>query len=217
MNCHTSVVACREKAKRAGGSWKCLGLDEMERGGEHWPVPSKPSLVVIPMECNFSGRVAEVKRIVDCVKAISDQYYVCVDVAKYAAFNKIELEEIGADFAVGSFYKIFGSPTGLGFLFLRKSAVEAVINPRHYGGGGVSAILPNEDFTVLRKNVEEVFEPGTINFRGIISLRWGFDNLDDLGGADAMKDHVQSLTREFKRVMGELGGDDIEFHSHESR
>lgn len=168
------------------------------------------------MECNFSGRIADVKRIIGILRDISDLYFVAVDIAKYSAFHEIDLWDMGADFAVGSFYKIFGAPTGLGFLLMKRTAAAGVVMPRYFGGGGVSAVLPDEDFVVLRKNAEEVFERGTVNFRGILSLKWGFESLDDLGGVKAMRDHVECLSREFRRSMKLAGGGEVQFHCQES-
>ena len=211
-NSHTSVVGCRENAKQKGGAFVCLTLDEME-DAKNWPVPTVPSLVVIPAECNFSGRLAKVRRIVDVVKGVSEKYYVALDVAKYAAFHEMDLGNLGVDFAVGSFYKMFGSPTGLGFLFMRRAVAEKVLKVGYFGGGGVNAVLPEEDFVVMRENIEEVLEPGTLNFRGIVELKWGFESLEELGGVGAMRRHVGCLSREFRKRMGEMGGENVKFHS----
>ncbi|GMH46362.1 hypothetical protein TrRE_jg4146 [Triparma retinervis] len=211
-NSHTSVVGCRENARRRGGTFKCLTLEEMGEA-ENWPIPDKPSLVVIPAECNFGGRLADVRGIVEVIRGVSDKYYVALDVAKYAAFHEVDLGELGVDFAVGSFYKMFGSPTGLGFLFMRRAVVERVLKVEYFGGGGVNAVLPGEDFVVKRRNVEEVLEPGTVDFRGIVGLRWGFRSLQELGGVEKMRKHVKCLSGEFRRRMGEVGGDSVVFHS----
>eukprot|EP00520_Triparma_pacifica_P020498 CAMPEP_0118632188 /NCGR_PEP_ID=MMETSP0785-20121206/307_1 /TAXON_ID=91992 /ORGANISM="Bolidomonas pacifica, Strain CCMP 1866" /LENGTH=77 /DNA_ID=CAMNT_0006522933 /DNA_START=601 /DNA_END=830 /DNA_ORIENTATION=+ len=77
-----------------------MTLDDMGNA-KNWPVPSKPSLVVIPAECNFSGRVANIRKLVRIVRGVSDKYYIALDVAKYAAFHEMDLGDLGADFATG--------------------------------------------------------------------------------------------------------------------
>lgn len=110
---------------------------------------------------------------------------------------------------------MFGSPTGLGFLFIKKDMIECCTEMGYYGGGSVNLVLPGTDFKVLRKNIEDIFEAGTINYRSIISLRHGFNSISELGGLPVILEHVKSLNEEFKRVMVLKFGDNIVIHSHD--
>ena len=53
---------------------------------------------------------------------VSTIYQVLVDTAAYAPHSRLALStDLPADFAVISFYKLFGWPTGIGALIMRKS------------------------------------------------------------------------------------------------
>jgi molybdenum cofactor sulfurtransferase len=59
---------------------------------------------------------------VSAIHARSGRWLVLVDVAKHAATAPLELSQLGADFAVLSFYKICGWPDALGALIIRRGA-----------------------------------------------------------------------------------------------
>ena len=52
-----------------------------------------------------------------------------------------------------SFYKIFGYPTGLGALIVRKDAA-ADLRKRYFGGGAVAASVADEDFYRWLSNLQ---------------------------------------------------------------
>ncbi len=146
-------------------------------------------LLVLPLECNFSGdrfdwsptvaaaRASNVCTYLQCPTGqlrVCHKWNVLLDTAKAAATSPVDIPNSCApDYAVASFYKIFGYPTGLGVLIMKKhpkskrnSSVpeEGLINsseellidgrkdsPRHYfGGGSVDVVLPRKDFVVPR-------------------------------------------------------------------
>ena len=145
-------------------------------------------LLVLPVECNFSGdrfdwnntttslKSSCFSSYLDCVEygkiAICHKWHVLLDTAKAAATSQVHLPTLipfGPDFAVISFYKMFGAPTGLGVLFVKKQCrkskrnptqtnespkcclVEQNASPRHFfGGGSVDVVLPGKDFVVTR-------------------------------------------------------------------
>ena len=145
-------------------------------------------LLVLPVECNFGGdrfdwnntttslksscfssylHCAEFGKIKTCHK-----WHILLDTAKAAATSQVHLPTLipgGPDFTVVSFYKMFGTPTGLGALFVKKQhrkskrnhtqtnesqeacLVEQNASPRHFfGGGSVDVVLPGKDFVVAR-------------------------------------------------------------------
>jgi hypothetical protein len=108
---------------------------------EDHPTPVPPSgvhhLLAYPLESNFDGarhsaklpaalraartsshRLGWHERRVEQVgasattAATSGSWWTCVDAAKHAATSPLDLDDLGADFVVVSFYKIFGYPTG---------------------------------------------------------------------------------------------------------
>jgi aspartate aminotransferase-like enzyme len=61
------------------------------------------------------------------VQAKSDadnEYFVLLDSAAYAATHALDLSAVQPDFVTVSFYKLFGYPSGLGALLVRKQAAQ---------------------------------------------------------------------------------------------
>ena len=55
-----------------------------------------------------------------------------------------------------SYYKIFGYPTGLGALLVRKDALK-LLSKRYFGGGAVSVSVADRDF--FRSDSEACMQP----------------------------------------------------------
>jgi molybdenum cofactor sulfurtransferase len=114
------------------------------------------------------------------------------------------------DFACISLYKLFGEPTGLGILFVRRSEITTLLHdmnaPRYFGGGSVDVVLSGDNFMVSKTQPSPlaVLSNGTSHFRGIISLSHGFDEIDRLGGMDAINRHATCLTAECARRLKKL-------------
>jgi selenocysteine lyase/cysteine desulfurase len=171
-------------------------------------------LLVVPMECNFGGDRPNVKVALEklhdmnvstkefilcrvCKRKHHQRWYTMLDIAKAASTSPVDLCQMNPDFACVSFYKLFGEPTGLGCLFVKRTAIDVLFPPniddtdallslsysnrrRNYiGGGSVNAIVPGQDFTVPRSEPTPLasFTSGTSHFRGIVALLAGFNEL----------------------------------------
>ena len=55
-----------------------------------------------------------------------------------------------------SYYKIFGYPTGLGALLVRKDALKC-LRKRYFGGGAVSVCVADRDFFRCLAAFRQVF------------------------------------------------------------
>jgi molybdenum cofactor sulfurtransferase len=64
----------------------------------------------------------------------ANSYLVVLDAAAYAATHALDLSAVQPDFVPVSFYKLFGYPTGLGALLVRKKAARQ-LNKVYFGGG----------------------------------------------------------------------------------
>ena len=70
-----------------------------------------------------------------------------LDIAKAASTGPVNLCQENTDFACLSFYKLFGQPTGLGALLVKRSTLSLLFknqqkDERHYiGGGSLNVIL----------------------------------------------------------------------------
>ncbi|KAF1776937.1 Cyclophilin-like domain [Phytophthora cactorum] len=173
MDSHTSVLGIRGYAAAQGSSIACVGLSELEEmervAAENeqasaestcCPTETSPmSLFAFPAECNFSG-VRHSLCIVDQIRAgrwkntstkseLMTKWFVLVDAAKYVGTHRLDLSTHHPDFVVLSFYKIFGYPTGLGALIVRKAALPS-LRREYQGGGTVQSILAGRNHAVPR-------------------------------------------------------------------
>lgn len=212
---HTSVLGMRECALRAGASFRVWSQpEEMSDILRHTDqvAPSSQSkaqtssnLVVLPLECNFTGdRLSP-----HVYQAFRSQQTWCVglDMAKAACTGPVSLKEWDPDFAVVSFYKLFGAPTGLGALLVKKNSSLAamLLSPApqqhaYFGGGTVQVVVPARDY-VVRHTTETSIRGGTSHFRGICELKYGLETLQKLGGMPAIQNHTNALARELVRRL----------------
>ena len=162
-------------------------------------------LLILPLECNFGGDRFDWSNTIAAARASCESSNVCglklqsprqfinntkiqirhkwhtlLDIAKAASTSPVHLPTAapggGPDYAVASFYKLFGLPTGLGCLLLKKQPqtygtphrngldvkdqgvtngvhapfLEHRIRRHYFGGGSVDVVLPHRDFTVAR-------------------------------------------------------------------
>uniref|UniRef100_A0A182JK47 Molybdenum cofactor sulfurase n=1 Tax=Anopheles atroparvus TaxID=41427 RepID=A0A182JK47_ANOAO len=154
----------------------------------------RPSLLVYPAQCNFNGtkyplQLCEQVERYGLHGYAKDQFHVCLDAASYVSTSPLNLALHKPSFVCLSFYKIFGYPTGLGALLVRKD-VEHLLLPgkRYYGGGTVKIAMSGMGrFHVKRDRLAERFEDGTINFLAIASLLPCMDTLERLIGPSTME------------------------------
>ena len=162
-----------------------------DRDGEH---VKTGNLFVFPMESNFSGSrysLDIVKKIQDgCVglSAAQKRFRVLVDAAKSSSSFPPDLSKYKPDFVAMSYYKIFGYPTGLGALVVRKDAMSEM-EPGYFGGGTVDFLLPERDMIVFRDGVQK-FENGTPSFLSIPAAVTGFRWVQKMNRIPHTIDHV---------------------------
>lgn len=248
QNAHTSVVGVRGAALAQGARFHSEPLDDLlqsiaaresvtkwERAGNCDDCCSCKNsstvnnLLILPLECNFGGDRPEVRTAIQHVQAASSasvkknsRWSTMLDLAKAASTGPVNLRELNPDFACLSFYKMFGEPTGLGCLFVKRASIDVLMGKennrnhkgseslRHYfGGGSVDAVLPRVDFGVRRSEPTSLasLANGTVHFRGIASLRHGFDEFIRMGGMTAIKQHTTTLAAELVRRMRSLEHD----------
>ena len=81
---------------------------------------------------------------------------ICVDLASLCGTSAIQLRNYhNPDFVALSFYKIFGYPTGIGALLIRKTALAEKLKPEGFFGGSVDFYNPETGEFVLKENFEE--------------------------------------------------------------
>ncbi|KAJ9480127.1 Molybdenum cofactor sulfurase [Pseudozyma hubeiensis] len=196
---HTSAVGIRDLAARCdvtSASFTAESAADVDHEG----------LVVLPLQCNATG-----KRYVDLAKrlrrSMSDRTLVMVDAASYlSSSQRLDLSLWSAqevpDLVAFSFYKIFGYPTGLGGLLVRKSAAPRLLHKTYYGGGTVDSILAETRWTKPRKDLEARLEDGTSNIHGILAVNTALEYYENAFGPwDLRGDHVAGLSSRLVRAM----------------
>jgi molybdenum cofactor sulfurtransferase len=181
---HNSVNGIREYCTNRGGQFNYaklrhedLLIDQEELLKDLSAHNDKENkLFAFPAQSNVSG----VKHDLSWVKKAQDKGWdVLLDAAAYVPTIKLDLKEIQAEFVTVSFYKIFGYPTGIGCLFVKKSAFPK-LKKRWFAGGTVNLASVRSPHFFLADNYER-FENGTIDYLGIPALKIGLDHIEYIG------------------------------------
>ncbi len=194
---HNSVNGIREYCKNGGAPFEYIPIHfedlrvdriALEKALDAYP-DKKNKLLAFPAQSNVSG----VKHDLEWIRKAKEKGWdVLLDAAAYVPTNPLDLSQIEPDFVSISFYKIFGYPTGLGCLLLRKTAFQKLHKPWFAGGTVSLASVRSADF-FLQDNHER-FEDGTVNYLGIPAVKIGIDYIESIG-IGRIHDKVMRLTR----------------------
>lgn len=200
---HNSVNGIREFSKNAGGSFEYAPIqyedlnihqESLENYLEAQP-DKKNKLFAYPAQSNVSG----VKHSLDWInKAQAEGWNVLLDAAAFVPSSKLDLSEYHPDFVSVSFYKIFGYPTGIGCLLIKKDSFNILRKP-WFAGGTVTLASARSPHHYLAENHER-FEDGTINYLDIPAVGMGLDYINSIG-IESIQERVCSLVQ---YLAGEL-------------
>jgi molybdenum cofactor sulfurtransferase len=150
--------------------------------------PAQDNLFAFPAQSNFSG----VKHPLDLVKRAQDKgWCVLLDAAAFVPTNRLDLQAVQPDFVTVSFYKMFGYPTGVGALLIRRSVFSKLRRP-WFAGGTVNFASVQSRSHVLAPN-EAAFEDGTLNYLSIPAVEIGLRHIKSIG-IDRIAQRVRCLT-----------------------
>ncbi|PIO66742.1 aminotransferase, class V [Teladorsagia circumcincta] len=164
---HNSVVGMREVVKGKVEEVLCVDRCEVLLNNVNC------GLFTMTAMSNFCGRKYDLSLVAELERL---GWWICLDAASLVSTSHLSLKEVRPHFVAISFYKIFGYPTGIGALLVRRDAINR-LQPRAFAGGTVRQILSDEFYSVLRDNIEERLEQGTLNYYAICALSKGFDDL----------------------------------------
>jgi selenocysteine lyase/cysteine desulfurase len=193
---HNSVNGIREFAQARGARVTYLPVhapamrfdaDEMRR---HLHRPgNRPRLFAFPAQSNFSGVQHDLAWVAEAQALGWD---VLLDCAAFAPTNRLDLSQVHPDYVPLSFYKLFGYPTGVGALIMRRATLERLRRPWFAGGTITIASVQDKGWHYLIRG-EAGFEDGTVNYLSLPAVEIGLDHMRAVG-IDAIHTRVVALT-----------------------
>ena len=150
--------------------------------------PAQGNLFAFPAQSNFSGVKHPLKLVTD---AQGKGWDVLLDAAAFVPTNRLDLRVVCPEFVCLSFYKMFGYPTGVGALLIRRSALAKLRRP-WFSGGTVNFASVHGQAHVLAPH-EAGFEDGTLNYLSIPAVDIGLRYLESVG-IDSIGERVRCLT-----------------------
>jgi selenocysteine lyase/cysteine desulfurase len=203
---HNSVNGIREFAKARGArvayvpiaapdlrvsESDVLAALSRRRGSGH-------GLFAYPAQSNFTG----VQHPLHWVSRAQDEGYdVLLDAAAYVPANRLDLSAVRPQFVAVSWYKVFGYPTGVGCLLVRRDALARLRRPWFSGGTIWGAGVQGGWHRMLEG--EGAFEDGTLNFLSIPDVATGLDWVSGIG-LDVIHQRVSDLTGRLLESLGRL-------------
>jgi molybdenum cofactor sulfurtransferase len=193
---HNSVNGIREFAVARGASLSYAPLTTPELRLDESQIDrlletasqDGQNLFAFPAQSNFTG----VKHPLELVaRAQARGWDVLLDAAAFVPTNRLDLRRVSPEFVCVSFYKMFGYPTGVGCLLVRKSVLPRLRRP-WFAGGTVNFATVGGMRHLLSPG-EAGFEDGTLNFLSIAAVEIGLRHLASVG-IDVIQTRVRCLT-----------------------
>jgi selenocysteine lyase/cysteine desulfurase len=181
---HNSVNGIREFAKVKGAQVTYVPLTKPDLRIDRAKLDDilnsvdmdQNNLFAFPAQSNYSG----VKHSLDLIEqAHSKGLDVLLDAAAYVPTSGLDLGVVKPEFVAISFYKMFGYPTGIGALLIRKAVFQKMKRP-WFAGGTVNFASVQGNGHYLAPN-EAAFEDGTVNYLDIPAIKTGLQHLEKVG------------------------------------
>lgn len=195
---HNSVNGIREFCHQRGGTTTYMPVrrDDLQiddalliRTFNHVANEACCNLFAYPAQSNASGVKHDLKWI---DVAQQKGFHVLLDAAAYVPTSKLDLSIVSPDFVSLSFYKMFGYPTGIGCLLIRKQSFN-LLKKTWFAGGTVNLVATASQHKFL-KDGHERFEDGTLNYNNIPAVEAGLTYLESIG-MDRIANRVSKLVR----------------------
>ena len=178
---HNSINGIREFARSKACEfnytpiYQNLRIDE-ESLMNNLDKEGKNKLFALPAQSNVSG----VKHDLNLIsKAQEKGWDVLLDAAAFVPTDILDLQKHQPEYVALSFYKMFGYPTGLGALLVRKSAFDKLKKPS-FSGGTITIVSVKGDGHHLEKEAAR-FEEGTVNYLDIPAIKSGLEYFEAIG------------------------------------
>ncbi len=181
---HNSVNGIREFAKAKGARVTYVPLTKPDLRLDRAKMDDilnsvdrdQNNLFAFPAQSNFSG----VKHSLDLIEqAHGKGLDVLLDAAAFVPTNHLDLSAVKPEFISISFYKMFGYPTGIGALLIRKAVFRKMRRP--WFAGGTVNFASVQGYGYYLSPDEAAFEDGTVNYLNIPAIKTGLQHLEKVG------------------------------------
>ena len=206
---HNSVNGIREYCSHRNGKFSYakirhedLTIDEEQLENDLNAYDDKQSkLFAFPAQSNVTGVKHDLRWINYAGKKGWD---VLLDAAAFVPTDRLDLSEYKPDFVPVSFYKIFGYPTGIGCLLVRKNSFHK-LRKRWFAGGTVKLASVLSPSHILADDHER-FENGTVNYLDIPAIKIGLDFIENIG-LDKINNRISSLRNYLVEEIADISHD----------
>ncbi|MEO0332243.1 MAG: aminotransferase class V-fold PLP-dependent enzyme [Bacteroidota bacterium] len=219
---HNSINGLRSYCCNKGGTYEYTALQEdltinrlQLRTQLTQPNNTNHRLFAFPAQSNVSG----VKHNLDWIPiAQREGWDVLLDAAAFVPTSPLDLSITQPDFVSLSFYKMFGYPTGVGCLLVKKSKFDKLIKPWFAGGTvRLASVRTNRHF--LADNHER-FENGTVDYLSIPAVKIGLDFINQIG-IERINSRIASLSEylycELQKIRHITGQSVVQMYGPENR
>lgn len=180
---HANFIPWQQLAVRTKATLRVLPVNEYYQISEDElrnVLSPKTKIVAFNLVSNVTGVRQPVEKLVAHIRQNS-QAYILLDIAQAVCSEKVNVQEIGADFYTFSAHKMYG-PNGVGVLMGRLQSL-AELRPLFYGGKMLKEV--SEQHLTLA-DLPYRLEAGTPNIAGIIGFgqvlqwleQWDFEQLN---------------------------------------
>lgn len=198
---HSNIVPWQMACEFSGAILKVIPMNhkgelEMEKFDDL--LSTKTKIVAVNHVSNALGTINPVEEII--YKSHQVGAKVLIDGAQWMPHQKLDVQELNADFYVFSTHKTFG-PTGVGFLYGKETILNEL--PPYQGGGDMIKTVTFEKTTY--NELPHKFEAGTPHISGGIACGAMIDFMNSLDW-DAVAAHEKELldyaTEKLSKIEG---------------
>ena len=198
---HANIVPWQLLCEQTGAVLKVIPITrsgEFEMDTLDTLLSSKTKIVAVSHVSNTLGTVNPIEEIIE--RAHEKGALVLIDGAQATPHMAVNVQTLNCDFYVSSGHKMFG-PTGVGFLYGKKSLLESL--DVYQGGGEMIAEVSFEKTTYA--DLPHKFEAGTPNISGGIALGKAIDYINRIG-IESIAKREDTLLQYAKTKMEAISG-----------
>lgn len=201
MEHHSNIVPWQMLCERTGAKLKVIEVKEngeLDYDSFLNLLNEKTKLVSVVHISNALGTINPIKNIIS--QAHNKGIPVLIDGAQATPHEKIDVQDLDADFYVFSGHKAYG-PTGFGVLYGKRKWLESI--PPYQGGGEMieSVSFENTTYNVIPFK----FEAGTPDIEGAIAMSRAIDFIEEIGYSTIQKQE-QTLLDYATYLMSDIKG-----------